>query len=41
MNQRVSEGVRQLQEGPPSAEQMAAMGQARMDQMRAMAFPKN
>jgi hypothetical protein len=39
MNRRVSEGVQQLQEGPPSAEQMAAMGQARMEQMREMAFP--
>jgi hypothetical protein len=39
MNRRVAEGRQQLQEGPPSAEQMAAMGQARMDQMREMAFP--
>jgi hypothetical protein len=40
MNRRVTEGTRQLQEGPPTPEQMAAMGQARMDQMREMAFPK-
>lgn len=39
MHRRVSEGVRQLQTGPPSAEQMAAMGQARLDAMRQMAFP--
>jgi hypothetical protein len=40
MNRRVTEGTRQLQEGPPTPEQMAAMGQTRMDQMREMAFPK-
>lgn len=39
MNRRVAEGTQQLQEGPPTPEQMAAMGQARMAQMREMAFP--
>jgi hypothetical protein len=41
MNLRVAQGVQQLEDGPPSAEQMAAMGRARMEQMRAMAFPKS
>jgi hypothetical protein len=40
MNQRVAQGVQQLNEGPPSAEQMAAMGQARLSAMREMAFPE-
>jgi hypothetical protein len=39
MHRRVAEGVQQLESGPPSAEKMAAMGQARLAQMRAMAFP--
>jgi hypothetical protein len=40
MHRRVAEGLQQLDSGPPSEEQMAAMGRARMAQMRAMAFPE-
>jgi hypothetical protein len=39
MHRRVAEGLQQAQSGPPTPEQMAAMGQARMAQMREMAFP--
>jgi hypothetical protein len=38
-NQRVAQQTQQAQIAPMTAEQMAAMGQARMDQMREMAFP--
>jgi hypothetical protein len=39
MNERFEQQTRQMPNRMPSAEQMAAMGQARMDQMREMAFP--
>jgi hypothetical protein len=39
MNERVAQGVQQAQMARPTAEQMAAMGQARLDGMRKMAFP--
>jgi len=40
MNQRVMQQSQAAQVAPPSAEQMAAMGQARLDAMREMAFPR-
>jgi hypothetical protein len=39
MNERVRQGTVQAQAAPPTAEQMAAMGQARLEAMREMAFP--
>jgi hypothetical protein len=40
MNQRVAQQTRQAQIAPMTAEQMAAMGLARLQGMREMAFPK-
>ncbi len=40
MNQRVMQQTQAAQVAPPTAEQMAAMGQARLDAMREMAFPR-
>jgi len=39
MNQRVMQQAQAAQVAPPTAEQMAAMGQARLDAMREMASP--
>jgi hypothetical protein len=40
MNQRVAQQTQQAQVAPLTAEQMAAMGQVRLQGMREMAFPK-
>jgi hypothetical protein len=40
MNQRVAQQTQQAQVAPLTAEQMASMGQMRLDAMREMAFPK-
>jgi hypothetical protein len=39
INERFTRQTQQLQSAPPSPEQMAAMGRARLEQMREMAFP--
>lgn len=39
MNERFAEQSQQMQQTPPSAEQMAAMGKMRMEAMRKEAFP--
>jgi hypothetical protein len=40
MNERFEQQTRQMPNRMPSAEQMAAMGQARLSAMREMAFPE-